>query len=70
MLRIFKAKVRKAFKKYEFGVRIPRSVLDALKIDKENRNNLWLEAINKELEALMKMDTFIIRTNTSLSRRI
>jgi len=63
MLRIFKAKSRNAFKKFKFGVRNPRSVPDALQIDKENGNNLWLEAINKELEELMKMDTFIFKDN-------
>jgi len=61
ILRIFKAKTIKAFKKYKFGVRIPRSVPDALRIDKGNGNNLWLEAINEELEELMKMDTFIFK---------
>lgn len=47
---------------YKYGVYTPRSVSEALKIDKQNGNNLWREAIIKEIKALMDMKTFRILT--------
>lgn len=43
---------------FKFGVDIPRSVRRALAFDNENGNDLWEKAIEKELNALIKMDTF------------
>ena len=37
-------------KNIKFGVCVPNSVEEALKIDKENGNTLWTDAINKELK--------------------
>lgn len=37
-------------KNIKFGFYVPNSVEEALKIDKENRNTLWTDAINKELK--------------------
>jgi len=65
MLRIFKAKIKKTFKKYKFGVQVPRNIQEALAIDKEDGNNLWSEAINKEISELMKMNTFIYKDDFS-----
>ena len=45
-------------KKFKFGVEVPRSVKDALRLDRENRNNKWHDAIKKELEQLMEFNTF------------
>ena len=41
------SRVRKATHKY--GIQIPTSVEDAKKLDAENGNNLWQEAIKKEV---------------------
>ena len=34
---------------HKFGIRIPKSVKEALAIDKENGNTLWWDAICKEM---------------------
>ena len=34
---------------YKFGVRIPRSVKEAIQLDKENGNTLWQDAMEKEI---------------------
>ena len=51
---ISKLQKRRAKKKYwrtthKYGVRIPKSVEEALQIDKENGNHLWGDAIRKEM---------------------
>jgi len=45
---------------YKYGVYVPRSVKEALQIDKDNGNDLWKEAIIKEIKGLMDMKTFRI----------
>ena len=35
---------------HKFGIRVPKSVDEALSIDKENRNTLWYTAIQKEMK--------------------
>ena len=44
--------------KYKFGVCIPCTVQEALKLDRINGNNLWEEAIIKELAQIVDFDTF------------
>jgi hypothetical protein len=34
---------------FKFGIQLPRSIEDALELDKENQNTLWYDAIMKEL---------------------
>ena len=41
-----------------FGIKIPRTVEEALKIDKENNNTLWREATMKEIKSLLELDVF------------
>lgn len=41
-----------------FGVTIPKNVLHAYKLDKQNGNTLWGDAIQKEINALLKMKVF------------
>ena len=41
--------------KYKFGVRIPRTIQEAYVLDKENGNNLWREAIQKEVNLLTEI---------------
>ena len=47
--------------KYKFGVEIPRSVKHALEIDRRNGNNLWREAMQKELNQLDEFQVFRMR---------
>jgi hypothetical protein len=44
-----KVKTRYWQRTHKFGVRLPKSVPEALQLDKENGNQLWYEAIQKEL---------------------
>ena len=46
------ASVNKQYHKrtHKFGIEIPRTVERALQIDKENGNNLWRDAIAKEMK--------------------
>jgi hypothetical protein len=40
-------------KELKFGIQVPRSVDEALKLDKENDNDLWQKAIDKELKNVL-----------------
>ena len=37
-------------KKYKFGIRVPFGIKQAMMLDKENGNTLWLDAIKKGIE--------------------
>jgi hypothetical protein len=43
---------------YQFGIRAPRHVKEALAFDGINGNHLWKEATNAELAGLHEYDTF------------
>ena len=47
-------------KKYKFGVTIPFGIKQAMRLDKENGNTLWFDAIKKELECLNEWKGFRI----------
>ena len=38
----------------QFGIALPHSVEEALEIDRKNGNNLWFDAIQKEIKNLRK----------------
>ena len=40
-------------KNIKFGIRIPQTVLEALRIDKKNGNHLWRYVISKWINAIM-----------------
>jgi hypothetical protein len=42
----------------KFGIKVPNNVREAIIFDKENKNNLWAEAIMKEMTALEKAGVF------------
>ena len=42
----------------KYGIDIPNTIADARRLDEENSNGLWMEAIRKELEALEKLNVF------------
>ena len=41
-----------------FGIKISRNVQEAYEFDRENGNTLWNDAIQKEMNSLIRMDTF------------
>ncbi len=43
---------------HKFGIRLPHSVEEALRIDQENGNHFWEEAIKKEMKKIMSMQVF------------
>jgi hypothetical protein len=57
-----KKRANNAMGSYKYGVYVPRSVSEALSIDKQNGNHLWQEAVTKEIKALMDMKTFKVLT--------
>ena len=44
---------KKNTKKYKFGVQVPRTVKEALELDKENGNHAWSEAMNIENKSIV-----------------
>ena len=49
--------------KYQFGVQVPRSYKEALKLDKANGNTLWQDAIQKELDQIIAYNTCLLYTS-------
>ena len=43
---------------YQFGVQVPRSVKEALELDKKNGNTKWQEAMKKEIDQMDEYKTF------------
>ena len=37
---------------HKFGIRVPKTVLEAIEIDCENGNTMWQDAIQKEMNAV------------------
>ena len=40
-------------KNIRFGIRVPKTVIEALRLDKNNGNNLWIDGIAKDINAVM-----------------
>ena len=57
LLKVFKTSINKE-PQYKFGVRIPRSVKEALEFDKQNGNNYWAEALKTEIGQINSYETF------------
>lgn len=64
---IAKIKTQKKFIRlgYKFGIRVPRTVEEALEIDAENNNHFWYEAIMKEM-ANVKIAFDILDKNATI----
>ena len=50
--------------KEKFGIRIPNSIEEALRFDKEAGNTLWADAIEKEMNSLDKLSVFEYHPST------
>ena len=42
-----------AKKNIKFDIRVPQTVNEAMKLDKKNRNHLWIDGISKNINAVM-----------------
>ena len=40
-------------KNIKFGIRVPQTFIEALRLDKKNGNNLWSYGITKDINAVM-----------------
>jgi len=56
---IQKVKTRYWQRTHKFGIRLPKSVAEALKLDEENGNNLWHDAIQKEMKNVQAAFKFL-----------
>lgn len=52
-------KIQKKPKLINFGLKVPNNVRESLLLDTENENNLWAEAIRKEMTVLSKESVFV-----------
>ena len=41
---------------FKFGVQVPQTLQEALRLDKVNNNSKWQEAINAEIEENLKAE--------------
>jgi hypothetical protein len=57
---IFKVSSRPEGIKYKFGIQVPKGIKNQVKLDKNNGNQLWQEAIKTELKQLTDYQTFIV----------
>lgn len=63
--RMFAAR-NKITNRFKFGVMVPQGIRQAKLFDANNRNTLWSDAMDKEMNELMKMETFIILDDKSM----
>jgi len=57
LLQVFKTSINNE-PQYKFGVRIPKSVKEALELDRQNGNNYWAEALKTEIGQINSYETF------------
>ena len=62
LFKAFIAKKRKSSKvpKFKFGIQVPHNSTQAYKLDDVNRDKLWSEAIDNEINSINEHETFII----------
>eukprot|EP00957_Ditylum_brightwellii_P087146 6632022-Ditylum_brightwellii.AAC.1 len=46
---------------YKYGIKVPRSVKHAIKLDKANGNTMWQGAMTLEVDVLKEMECFDFR---------
>ena len=49
---------KKTGPQYKFGVIVPRDISEVLALDKENKNDLWKEAIKMEMTKIIEFEVF------------
>ena len=47
--------------RFKYGVQVPRNIMDAQRLDQLNGNTLWMDAVQKEMQALYDLDCFEFR---------
>jgi hypothetical protein len=46
--------------KFKFGIQVPRNIREAIRLDRENGNTLWQDAMREEIQQLLQFKTFRI----------
>ena len=49
---------KRAGPKYKFGIKVPRTIKEALTLDKENGDTLWKQALDKEMNKIRDFKVF------------
>ena len=60
MNKIYRSQKKASLKKYKFGVEVPADIEHALKLDDKNGNDMWKQAIEKEVDQVSDLNTFVI----------
>ena len=58
MTKAFTTNLHQNTPKFKFGVEVPQGTKHALKLDRQNRNTLWTDAIKLELKLINEYQTF------------
>jgi transposase InsO family protein len=58
ILRAHYVKVQGRTYRFQFGIRIPVSISEALRLDSQNGNTLWRDAIDKEIDKIIDYEVF------------
>ena len=56
MKKVFATKEKET--KIKFGIEVPKNYKDALRLDQENGNTLWQDAIKTKLDQINSYNTF------------
>ena len=60
MTKIFRSQVKDIQARFKFGVEVPRTFEDAVRLDKESGNMKWAVARAKEMEQSFEYKTFMV----------
>ena len=60
MSKIYRSQKKASLKKYKFGVEVPADIEHALKLDDKNGDDMWKQAIEKEVDQVSDLNTFVI----------
>ena len=60
MTKIFRSQVKDIQARFKFGVKVPRTFEDAVRLDKENGNTKWAVTRAKEMEQSFEYKTFTV----------
>jgi hypothetical protein len=60
LVQVFKANTDRNIPKYMFGIEVPRSIPHAFQLDQLNGDQLWKEAMGKELQQIEEYRIFCL----------
>lgn len=60
MSKIYRSQKKTSLKKYKFSKEVPVDIEHALKLDEINGNDMWKQAIEKGVDQVNDLNTFIV----------